>query len=308
MRLIALIFTLLVATGCMTPAPVAKSDGPTRIVDTHIHIYDTSRPDGVPWPGKDDKAIYSPHLPADFAVVAKRNHVDAVVIVEASHLIEDNQWILDVTKDNPLFVAVVSNLTPGDPDFEKNLERFAKNKRFVGIRPRGEANVKLTENNRIADLRKLADKGLALDLLTFRASLSDINIIAQKVPNLKIVINHLAGARVDGNTPDAKWAQELAALSKYKNVYCKISGLSQQSVTKPAPMDLSFYAPTLDLIWNAFGEDRLIFASNWPVTKNGGDYDGELRMTKEYFKAKGFAATEKVFWKNANIAYGLGLK
>lgn len=307
MRVLLLLLAFCLSACNSTPTPTEDASS-LRIVDTHIHIYDTARPQGVPWPPATDKEIYSPHLPADFAAVARRNHVSAVVIVEASHLLEDNQWLLDVTKDQPLFVAVVGNLTPGDADFEANLERFSKDKRFVGIRPRGVEKVDLTEEHRIADLRKLAAKGLSLDLLTFRASLSQIDVIARKVPDLKIVINHLASARVDGSAPDAKWAMELAAVALHKNVYCKISGLSQQSVKKPAPMELSYYQPTLDLIWQAFGEDRLIFASNWPVTKMGGDYEGELRMTKEFIEPKGKAATEKLFWKNANKVYGLGLK
>lgn len=290
-------------TGCAT-----KSVAPTRIIDTHIHIYDTSRPQGVPWPYKKDEALYHPHLPADFEKVAKANGVTATVIVEASDWVEDNQWLLDLTKDDAHFIAIVGNLLPGSDDFAKNLDRFAKDKRFVGIRARTNKTVKITDDRYIADLAKLADKNLTLDMLAHAATLEDLAFIAEKVPNLRIVINHLAGAKVDGREPDAKWVAQIKALASHKNVYCKISGLSQQSTTKPAPMDLEFYRPTLDLLWAQFGEDRLMFASNWPVTKMGGDYAGELRMTLEYFAAKGQAATDKAFWQNADRVYRLGLK
>ena len=306
MRLLLVAFFVLTLChiGC-----AAKPVAPVHIIDTHIHLYDTARPQGVPWPPKGDQDLYKPHLPADFVKVAKANGVTATVIVEASDWVEDNQWLLDATKDEPHFIAFVGNLIPSTEDFAKNLERFAADKRFVGIRGRtNNKAIKLTDERYIADLGKLAEKNLSLDLLAHAASLEDITSIAARLPKLRIVINHLVGARVDGKEPDAKWVAQVKALAANKNVYCKVSGLSQQSVTKPAPMELDFYRPTLDVLYDAFGEDRLIFASNWPVTAKGGDYAGELRMTLEYFAAKGQAVTDKVFWQNASEVYRLGLK
>lgn len=306
LRLAALaLFVLAISSmGC-----AAKPIAPARIIDTHIHIYDTSRPQGVPWPYKKDVALYEPHLLADFEKVAKANGVTATVIVEASDWVEDNQWLLDLTKNDTHFIGIVGNLLPSTDDFAANLDRFAKDRRFVGIRARtNKPGFKMTDEKYLADLAKLADKNLSLDMLVHGGTLEDLAIVAAKVPNLRIVVNHLAGAKVDGEEPDAKWVAQIKALAVHKNVHCKISGLSQQSTTKPAPMDVNFYRPTLDVLWEAFGEDRLIFASNWPVTKMGGDYAGELRMTREYFAEKGQAATDNVFWENADRVYRLGLK
>jgi L-fuconolactonase len=301
MRPLLCLITLLTALGCTT----AKPGEPTRIIDTHIHLYDTARPQGVPWPGKNDTILYKPHLPADFRKVAAANGVTHAIVVEASEWVWDNQWLLDVTKDDELFIAVVGNLLPGGPVFPGQLGGFANDKRFVGIRPRVPQALKLTDDACLGDLAKLAEKNLSLDLLTHTATLDDIAVIAAKLPTLRIIVNHLAGARVDGETPDAKWLAQIQNLAKHPNVYCKISGLSQQSTKKPAPMELAFYTPTLEALWSAFGEDRLIFASNWPVSEMGGQYAGELRMTKEFIATKGAEATEKLFWKNAMRAYGL---
>jgi L-fuconolactonase len=298
---IVILFIVLCVLGCASTKP----GEPTRILDTHIHIYDTARPQGVPWPGKGDAVLYKPHLPADFHKVAAANGVTQAIIVEASEWVEDNQWLLDITKNDPVIVAIVGNLLPGDPEFSKQLDRFAADKRFVGIRPRVPQAVKVTDEAYLTDLAKLAEKNLSLDMLTHTATLDDIAAIAGRLPRLRIIVNHLGGPRIDGAEPDAKWAASARALAKHPNVYCKFSGLSGQSAVKPAPMELAFYKPVLDVLWSAFGEDRMIFASNWPVSEAGGEYAGELRMTKQYLAGKGAAATEKVFWKNARRAYGL---
>ena len=77
------------------PLPKVK-----HLIDTHIHLYDTRREEGVPWPPKEDKVLYKPHLPSEFKKVSKPTGLTGVVIVEASHRLEDNQWVLDLVKDD----------------------------------------------------------------------------------------------------------------------------------------------------------------------------------------------------------------
>ena len=99
---------------------------PQKVVDTHTHFYDPSRPEGVPWPPK-NSSLYRTVLPEDFVALKKYQPVNATVVVEASKLVEDNQWILDVAKDNPVIIGFVGRLTPGDPQFRQQLKRFAMN-------------------------------------------------------------------------------------------------------------------------------------------------------------------------------------
>ncbi|MEX2212764.1 MAG: amidohydrolase family protein [Phycisphaeraceae bacterium] len=297
----AFLLLAFVLSGCCAAKPLE----PSRIIDTHIHLYDTSRPQGVPWPGKNEPILYKPHLPADFAAIAKANDVKGTVIVEASGWVDDNQWLLDLVKDDPHYVGIVGNLWPGKPDFKENLERFAKDKRFRGIRPRVDAPLTLTAEGVLADLQLLADKGLTLDIITSRSTLEQVAIVAEKIPNLKIVINHLAGVKVDGKEPDAIWTTRVKACAKHPNVYCKISGLDQQDGSRPAATALAFYTPVLNVLYDAFGEDRLIYGSNWPVTNLRSDYATHRYLVVAYFRPKGQAVLDKVFWKNATKAYGL---
>src|SRR5260370_38125689 len=83
----------------------AEASSPNRIIDTHIHLYDPTRPQGVPWPPKSDALLYRPTLPADFKAASQSLGVTGAVVIESNALLEDNQWVLDLAADNPLIVA-----------------------------------------------------------------------------------------------------------------------------------------------------------------------------------------------------------
>ena len=293
--------TLLLA---LLMIPQADPLKPARIVDTHIHLYDPSRPEGVPWPSKNDPVLYRPVLPAEYRELAKANGVTAAVVVEASAWPADNGWVLGVTKDDPVFPAVVGNLLPGAADFAANLEKYAADRRFVGIR----ARVAASDEKAMADLKRLAERGLSLDLLVNLQTLDAVLGIAKALPSLRIVLDHLAGAKVDGKAPDTAWSAKLREVAKHPNVYCKLSGLDQQAGVKPASKELSHYAPTLDLLWELFGEDRLIYGSNWPVTLLRTDFATHQELCLAYVRPKGQSALDKVFWKNAQRVYRFELK
>ena len=110
------------------------ADAAPPVIDVHTHFYDPTRKEGVPWPGKDDKVLYRPVLPKEFRELAKPHGVTGTVVVEASPWVEDNQWLLDLAKDNGVIVGVVGRLLLTDADFAKHLARFAKNPLYRGIR------------------------------------------------------------------------------------------------------------------------------------------------------------------------------
>jgi predicted TIM-barrel fold metal-dependent hydrolase len=131
--------------------------------------------------------------------------------------------------------------------------------------------------------------------------------LAQAVPELRIVINHVGGAG-DPRQLTPLWRQGMAASGKHRNVFCKVSALAEQSTSElgKASTDASFYAPILDHVWQCFGEDRVLYGSNWPVSEKGSDYGGCFKIVADYFTAKGQQACEKYFWKNATVAYRCG--
>tara|TARA_Y100000766_G_scaffold119658_1_gene102733 strand:- start:162 stop:599 length:438 start_codon:yes stop_codon:yes gene_type:complete len=139
----------------------------------------------------------------------------------------------------------------------------------------------------------------------FQFSLQDVDIVAKRLPKLKILINHVAGANIEGKAADPDWVSAVQNVAKNKNVFCKISGLFQQSRRQPSPKDVSFYKSELDVLWSTFGADRLIYGSNWPVTMRGGTYAEYLAVVKSFYADKPRAAQKKYFYQNALKFYGL---
>lgn len=278
----------------------------TAIIDTHTHFYDPSRKEGVPWPGKGDKSLFRPVLPAEYKKLTAPSGVTGTVIVEASPWVEDNQWVLDLARNDPFIVGFVGNLAPGSADFAKHVDRFAKHPKFRGIRI-GHAAVKtgLGDKAFLDDLRRLSDHNLELDVNGGPEMLPDIARLARACDSLRIVINHVANVRIDGKTPPVDWSKGMAECAKAPRVYCKVSALVEGggSESGTSPSDVTYYAPLLDTLWTLFGEDRLIYGSNWPVSAIFAPYSQVQKIVQDYFATKGRAASEKVFWKNALNAY-----
>jgi predicted TIM-barrel fold metal-dependent hydrolase len=143
----------------------------------------------------------------------------------------------------------------------------------------------------------------SLPLFAFRDLVA--HKIPERFPELRIVINHIGGIPIDGQPPDPARLELMRQAAAHPQVYCKVSGLMDlRSQVKPAPTDVDFYAPVLDALWDLFGEDRLIYGSDWPVSdRSGREYADIQRLVMTYFIARGEEATEKYFWRNAKAAY-----
>lgn len=265
------------------------------IVDTHIHLYDPHRPGGAPWPDPEDKVIYLTTLPDRCMQQARPVGVDGVIVVECSNWVEDNQWVLDLADEEPFILGLVGNLDVHDEHFSQHLDRFSKHPVFRGIRAR------LWEPDDLDGLAKLADLDLSLDLGLNEQTLQ----IAAEIPDLRIIINHSAGITMDGGDPDLQAVDLMRRAADYPNVFCKLSGMMDLRCTiRPAPTHVAHYAPYLDLLWDAFGEDRMIFGSDWPVSdRSGRSYAEILQLAQAYVATKPPSAVEKVFSENARRAY-----
>ena len=284
-----------------------------HMIDTHIHLYDPTREDGIPWPPKDDSVLYRPHLPAEFKKVSKPTGLTGVIVVEASDRAVDNRWVLDLVKGDDYFIGLVGNVDPYAKDFAKQLKELQKDPRLVGIRARNgneKKKINYTDPKFIASLRELAKSDLSVDILVNGGgveAVKQVDQLARTIPNLHIVVDHVLGYDFDGKEANPEWVAAVEKLAKNKNVWCKISGLYQRSIAQPAPLVIDHYRSVLDVLWKNLGSERLIFGSNWPCTRNSGDYPGYVKLVNEYFSAKGQEACERYFWKNASEAYRLKL-
>lgn len=292
------------ASGLVTPLQAAK---PLRIIDTHTHFYDPSRPEGVPWPTK-GSPLYRTVLPSDWLAVAAPVGVREKVVVEASKLVEDNAWILELAAREKAIVGFVGNLSPQDPNFAAQLKRFAANPIFRGIRVSGGAFTERANDPAFrAGIAQLADAGLSLDLNGPPALHAPAGQLAADFPALRIIIDHVGGAG-DPAQLKPEWREGMRALGQQRNVWCKVSALIEQTEASgetwgSAPRETSYYAPVLDHCWECFGEDRLVYGSNWPVSEKGGTYADQFRVVQEYFATKSEAVREKFFSKNSRDLY-----
>jgi L-fuconolactonase len=305
---------------------VSAAAEPAPAIDAHTHFYDPTRPQGVPWPGKDDKLLYRKVMPAELKELAGKHGVRSTIVVEASPWIEDNQWLLDLAAREPFIAGVVGRLDPADGDFARHFERFAKNELFRGIRishaelkkhlvgkkgiDKGEAggsdrSRREIDKKYLANLRLLVRGDRELDVNGGPDMPADVAALADALPDLRIVINHAANLRIDGRTVPAAWLAGMKAAAAGRNVICKVSALVEGTGRKDgdAPADVGHYRPVLDALWELFGEDRLIYGSNWPVSERFAKYATVHGIVQTYFAERGRRAEEKFFLGNALAAY-----
>jgi predicted TIM-barrel fold metal-dependent hydrolase len=232
--------------------------------------------------------------------------VTGTVVVEASPLVEDNQWILDLAAKNPFIVGFVGNLKPGEEAFAGHLKRFVANRLYRGIRVNeGAVRTGMANPAFVADIRRLADLDLELDVNGGPTLLPEVARLARELPTLRIVINHLANTRIDGKNVSPTWRADLEAAAKFPQVFLKVSALVEGTGKNDgtAPREVEFYRPWLDVAWNAFGPDRLLYGSNWPVSERFAKLATVQGIVHDYFSARGREALEKFFARNALAAY-----
>ena len=276
------------------------------IIDTHIHLFDPSRPEGVPWPPADDPVKYKPALPPRYRALTESLGIVGAIEIECSPWLEDNQWVLDVAEGDAIMVGTVGNLEPADPEFQAQLERFSSNPLFRGIRYGNlwGSNIRAQLDRRefVEGLRALSDKNLSLDTANPTVELlEDMVRVTDLVPDLRVVIDHLPKIVVPAEQ-EAAYESALRELAGRPRVFVKVSAVLLEKDGK-VDYELAPYRETLDHIWDLFGEDRLLYGSDWPNSDSSGSYEQVLAVVREYFSEKSRAAQEKYFGRNSVRAY-----
>ena len=296
---------------------LAAQSASIPIIDSHIHLFDKTRPEGSPYP-RDMPGRIPPQgmtaLPARFRSVVKPYGVVGTVVVEASTRLEDNQWLLDQAAADTVIVGVVGSLNIAGPDFGRHLERFTKDSLFRGLRYRpsegfsGPIEESIQRPQFVANLKLLADAGLSLDTFVRQpgkdASAALVRV-CDAVPSLRLIIDHLPGIQPPTDRAAlGRFREGLRELGRRPHVYAKLSEVVRR-VGDRVSTDPGVYRDTLDDLWNTFGEDRVIFGSDWPnsETVEVNSYPNVMRVARDYVTTKGPAAMAKVFWKNSLAAY-----
>ena len=304
--------------GSLAALPLAAKAGFSRqgielsfpIIDTHIHLFDKTRPEGAPYPrdlpegGEPVQGMIA--LPNRYQAITAPFGVVGAIVVEASPRLGDNQWVLDVAEDWPIIVGLVGRINPADRDFGNNLERLRKNPLFLGIR-QGQLHLGLDDPSYIDNLKLLADANCSLDVDTPRQGMTATEVLVKlldKVPSLRLVMDHLPDLRFPDRASKDTYLSYLKELGNRPEVYIKLSEVVR-SWNGRVTTDFRVYRDWLDELWEIFGEDRVMYGSDWPQseTLEFNSYPNVFNIARAYTESKGPSAMEKVFWKNSLRPY-----
>jgi L-fuconolactonase len=278
------------------------------VIDGHQHFWDPARAD-YPWMVAPELApIRRAFVPADLAPLLAENGIDASILVQCRSSVEETEEFLRVAAATPFVIGVVGWADLTDGTVGETLDRLRGSpggNKLIGIRHQVhdeiDADWLLREDVR-RGLVAVFERDLTYDLLVRTRELPAAIATAQAFPQARFVLDHAAKPPIaDGFSQE--WADRVAELAACGNVWCKISGLATEA--KWEDWDAARLFPFVQHVAKCFGEDRLIFGSDWPVCLLVGSY-GEIKgAIEECLRKLGPHVREKAFGKNAQRAYRL---
>ncbi|WP_296614475.1 amidohydrolase [Sphingomonas sp.] len=255
------------------------------MIDAHVHLWRIGE-HGFAWPPPDLEAIHRDVELPELRALATANGVDSVVLVQSQEAAVDTEWLLSLA-DDPLVLGVV-----GWSDLRGPLPSHPKLK---GLRPMVQdlADDWYDDPAIDAALIAMAERGLVLDALIRPRHLPALHRLAARHPALSIVIDHAAKPDV-GDL--ARWEAEMRAIAERPNVACKVSGLVTEPGMTPRIGEVA------GTVIDAFGTDRLIWGSDWPVLTLAEEYAPWLAHAQALIAP---SARDAVFGGNAGRIYAL---
>ena len=278
----------------------------TEKIDSHHHLWAINDTDYV-WMGPEHGILRRDFLCADLEAVLDESGIDGSVAVQARQMVEETDWLLGLAETSPRIRGVVGWVPLCDDDCADVLDRFSSRKHLVGVRhvvhDEPDDDFILREDfNR--GVRLLSDRKLAYDILIFWKHLGQTIRFVDQHPGQVFVLDHIAKPRIARDAFDTEWAAGIRELARRGNVSCKISGVLTE--VRGESWDLDLVRPYLDTVFEAFGPQRVMFGSDWPVCLLRASHSAWVQLVGEW--ADQLAHDEQAaFWGgNATRIYGLG--
>lgn len=241
------------------------------IIDSHQHfwIYEAEK---HAWIDDEMKVIRKDFMPEDLKLVYQNNGIDGCVAVEADQTLAQTDFLLDLAEKNDFIKGVVGWVDLRASDIDTILKQYSKFPKLKGFRhvvqAEADHNFVLRPNflNGIAALEKY---NFTYDILIFPHQLGAALELVRRFPNQKFIIDHIAKPYIKDGFYEG-WATLMKAISEYKNVYCKLSGMATEADYNTwTPEQIE---PYMQLVLDVFGANRILFGSDWPVCLVAGNY------------------------------------
>jgi L-fuconolactonase len=273
-------------------------------IDAHQHFwrYDTARD---AWITDSMAVLKRDFLPEHLAAELAANGIDASVAVQADQSENETMFLLDLAEKNEPVAGVVGWVDLLSPLLAENLEYFSRFSKLRGFRHVAQAEPDdgfLARENFVKGVAQLRAFGFTYDILIYPKQLPAAVELVGRLPEQRFVIDHLAKPEIKARKTEP-WAAQMREIAQNRNVFCKISGLVTEADWKHWKAD--DFKPYLDVIFDAFAADRLMFGSDWPVCLLAATYHQVILLIEEYTKGYSEADKEKLFGGNAARFYGL---
>lgn len=273
-------------------------------IDAHQHFWNLQQ-FPHPWITPELKAIRRDFGPADLKPLLDRHGLDGCVLVQTFSSLEETRYFLSLAIQHDFIRGVVGWVDLQDPAVSETLEALEDHPKLVGIRHvvHDEPDVEWLVRPAVRrGLAELARRGMPYDLLIRPPHLPAALAVARQLPELPLVIDHLAKPRI-AQSGWEDWRGGMEQLAELPNVYCKLSGLiTEASWATWTPKDLQ---PYLEWAMEHFSADRLMYGSDWPVCLLAGSYDRVVEALEVNLGALPTADREKIWGRTAAKFYRL---
>lgn len=244
-------------------------------------------------------------LPGDLQPLLVSSGFDGSIAVQARQNLEESRWLLELAESHDFIKGVVAWVDLRSPDLPAQLERFSKHPKLVGVRhvvhdePDDEFMLRPDFRRGIACL---AEFGLTYDLLLFPKHLPVAVKLVEEFPGQPFVLDHIAKPVIaEGRI--APWRENLQTLAEFPNVSCKLSGMVTEA--KWHHWQERDFHPYLEIVIDAFGPERVMIGSDWPVCTLSGDYPSTLHIVTAYVRRFSPAVQAAMLGANCARFYGI---
>lgn len=273
-------------------------------IDAHQHFwhFDPVRDN---WITDDMATIRRDFLPADLEPILAQNSMDGCVAVQASQSEEETEFLVNLAQTYDIVKGVVGWVDLQSETLPERLDYFSAYNVIKGYRhvAQAEPDDFLIRPAVIRGIRQLANYGLTYDILIYPSQLKAALHLVRAVPEVNFVIDHLAKPYITKREIN-RWSNFMTEIAKNKNVSCKLSGMVTEADWHTWRKEDFF--PYLDVAFEHFGPDRLLFGSDWPVCLVAADYTQVKTLINDYLSPWSHDVRAKVFGENAASFYRLG--